>query len=130
MIPRRGINRKKLKVAVYCLLTAATFWFFNEMGNRFSTDINYPVTFEPVEGLILEEHTQSIHVAVSGTGWSIINNQLGFKIDPVFIKLREPGYYKFNTTDYAAFIRSELDGIEMTQIFTEQISCIVKEEND
>jgi hypothetical protein len=123
-------NRKKLKVAVYCLMTAATFWFFNEMGNRFSTDVHFPVRYELSEGLVLEESTDYIFVSVSGTGWRILNNQLGFKIDPVRIRLAEPGRYEIKTIDYAAFIRSELDGIEMKQVFTENLSCVVKQEND
>jgi len=34
------------------------------------------------------------------------------------------------TADYATFIRSELNGIEMKQIFTDNLSCIVKQDND
>lgn len=129
-MPLKIKNRKKLKVAVYCLLTAATFWFFNEMGNRFSTDVHFPVKYELSEGLLLEQATEYIFVSVSGTGWSILNNQLGFKIEPVVISLVKPGKYEIKTIDYAAFIRSELDGIEMKQIFTEMLSCVVKQEND
>ena len=129
-MPWKVRNRKNQKVAVYCFLTAATFWFFNEMGNRFSTDVHFPVKYELSKGLRLEESTDYIFVAVSGTGWSIISNQLGFKIDPVVIHLSQPGKYVIKTADYATFIRSELNGIEMKQIFTDNLSCIVKQDND
>lgn len=129
-MPLQVKNRKQLKVAVYCLLTAATFWFFNAMGNRYVTDVYFPVQYEVAEGLVLDESTDDIIVSVSGTGWNIINNQIGFRLEPVEIRLDEEGRYEIKTVRYITFIRSELDGLEMKQIITEQLGCQVSKVDD
>ena len=129
-MPFKVKNRKKLKVAVYCLLTAATFWFFNTMGNRYVTDVHFPVHYVHADNLIVEQSIDYIIVSVSGTGWNILNNQLGFKINPVEIILKESGRYEIKTVGYSTFIRSELDGLEMKQIITEQLYCKVIKTND
>ena len=129
-MPLQVRNRKQLKVAVYCLMTAATFWFFNAMGNRYSTDVHFPVEYKLADGLSIDQNTDFIVVSVSGTGWNIISNQLGFKIDPVGINIIEEGRYEIATIDYTSFIRAQLDGIEMNQIITEKLMCSVRKEND
>lgn len=129
-MPLQVKNRKQLKVAVYCLLTAATFWFFNAMGNRYVTDVYFPVQYEVTEGFVLDESTDDIIVSVSGTGWNIINNQIGFRLEPVEIRLDEEGRYEIKTVRYITFIRSELDGLEMKQIITEQLDCQVSKVDD
>jgi hypothetical protein len=129
-MPFKVKNRKKLKVAVYCLLTAATFWFFNTMGNRYVTDVHFPVKYKHPDSLTVEQSVDYIIVSVSGTGWNILNNQLGFKIDPVEITLKESGRYEIKTVEYTTFIRSQLDGIEMKQIITEQLDCKLIKTND
>lgn len=129
-MPLQVKNRKQLKVAVYCLLTAATFWFFNTMGNRYVTDVYFPVQYEVTEGFVLDESTDDIIVSVSGTGWNIINNQIGFRLEPVEIRLDEEGRYEIKTAGYITFIRSELDGLEMKQIITEQLDCQVSKVDD
>ena len=129
-MPLQVKNRKQLKVAVYCLLTAATFWFFNAMGNRYVTDVYFPVYYELPNDLALQKSTDDIVVSVSGTGWNIINSQLGFRLEPVEVKLQEQGRYEIKTVGYTTFIRSELAGLEIKQIITEQLDCQVNKAND
>ena len=129
-MPLKVKNRKQFKVAVYCLLTAATFWFFNAMGNRYTTDVGFPVDYEVSQDLILEKATSSILVSVQGTGWNIISNQIGYKIAPVSVNLIEPGRYAIKTSGYTSFIRGELEGIEVKQVITDTLSCLVTKRND
>ena len=124
-MPLKVQNRKKLKVAVYCLLTAGTFWFFNALGNQYSTDINFPVEYELSDGLILKKSSDHIFVLVSGTGWNIINHQIGFNTQPIVIKFDKEGKYFIQSKDYTSFIRGELDNVEIKQFHTDSFTCVV-----
>ena len=129
-MPLKVENRKKLKVAVYCLLTAGTFWFFNALGNQYSTDIHFPVEYDVSDGLILKESPDHIFVTVSGTGWNIINHQIGFSTKPILIKLEKEGKHIIHPIDYTSFIRGELDNVEIKQFHTDKFSCVVTKVND
>ncbi|MDB4835054.1 hypothetical protein OAH12_00545 [Cyclobacteriaceae bacterium] len=118
-------NNKKLKVAVYSLLTAATFWFFNAMTNRYTTIINFPVEYTTEDGLQLVSSDNDILVSVSGTGWNIIGNQLGIKVSPLKIKLVNPGEWLINTDKYTSQIRSGLVSVELKDVITDELKCEV-----
>ena len=51
-------KNKRLKVAVYCVFAAATFWFFNAMSSGYTTEIDFPVRYDVQENqeLVMSEN--------------------------------------------------------------------------
>ncbi len=120
-------NKKKLKVAVYCILTAATFWFFNAMSNRYTTEINFPVEYVITsESGNIVSTDEYIVVSIYGSGWNIVGNQLGFKVVPLEISLEDIGDYHISTKKYTGQIRDGLVGVELKEIITSELVCVVE----
>ncbi len=119
-------KNRRLRVAVYCIITAATFWFFNAMSNRYTTEIDFPVRYEVQNNQELTSSENQILISIYGSGWNIVGNQLGFKVAPLKIKLENDGEYHISTKKYTGDIRNGLVGVELREIITSELICSVQ----
>ena len=78
-------NRTNLKASLACLLFAVIFWFFNELGQQHNVKMLYTVDFEhkihkhtqtDFKKNLSTENNRNIEIAVEGTGWRILHEQL------------------------------------------------------
>ena len=115
---------------MYCILAAATFWFFNAMSNRYTTDIYFPAEYKLSEGFELMDAEDKILISIYGSGWNIVSNQLGFKVAPLKIKLGGDGTYHITTKKYTAQVRSGLVGVDLRGIITTELQCQVQKSSE
>lgn len=90
------VNRKNWKAIILCMMAATVFWFLNALNKKYTTNINFPISFEydakffvPVEPL--PEHIQ---INVSGLGWDLLRRSTGFNVPPLIIPLERPADVK------------------------------------
>ncbi len=81
-----------LKVVVYCLLTAATFWFFSALNKEYDASVRYPVVwnFDQDKFIVVEELPENIQINVSGLGWNLLRVNSGFGLQPLNLRLTDP----------------------------------------
>ncbi|GAA4390021.1 hypothetical protein [Hymenobacter koreensis] len=83
-------ERSFWRVVTSCLLAAVTLWLLNALNKTYTTRISYPLQWNydatqyiPVRPL--EEH---ISVQVTGRGWKLLRNSLGFEVRPAEVTVR------------------------------------------
>ena len=118
-------KNKTIKVAAYCILTAATFWLFTAMSKDYSTTFYFPVEYNLPDSLKIKEQHQNIEIAVLGPGWNILARELGVQVDPLSIKLTISGQYNIKTNKYNAYIRKQLPGLILQDVNTDLIELNV-----
>jgi hypothetical protein len=80
---------KNLRIIIFSILAAATFWFLNALNGTYSTTLRYPIDFryDHDKYIPLEELPKDVQINVSGLGWSLFRNSFGIKVFPVMVKL-------------------------------------------
>ena len=81
-----------LKVVVYCLLTAATFWLFSALNKEYDASVRYPINWllDEQKFIIVEDLPKDIQINVSGLGWNLLRANSGFGLQPLKLSLNEP----------------------------------------
>lgn len=105
----KWVHRYKinLKVAVLCIVSAATFWFLKAMNKDYSYTISVPITFSyPADTYVEIDHVpSSIKTNATGYGWNLMAKKLGIGIDNYVIDLTK---FKSSLTIPTAAIISEI----------------------
>jgi hypothetical protein len=117
-------NRRNWKAVVLCVFTATVFWFFNALNKTYTTNINFPLTFDydnenfiPVGGL-----PQSVRLNVTGNGWELFKRSTGVKLDPLEIPLERPGdVKKIVGTGLKFSFSNQLNGLEINHVLSDTI---------
>jgi len=117
-------NRRNWKAVVLCIFTATVFWFFNALNKTYTTNINFPLTFDydnenfiPVGGL-----PQTVRLNVTGNGWELFKRSTGVKTDPLEIPLERPGdVKKIVGTGLKFSFSNQLNGLEINHVLSDTI---------
>lgn len=113
-----------------CMFAAMVFWFFNALNKNYSTNLNFPVTFEydqeryvPIESL-----PSTVRMNVSGSGWDLFRRSLGFKVSPLVIPLEKPAeVQKIVAASLPAFFADQLERLKINFIITDTIHIGIDE---
>ena len=113
-------NQKNWKAVVLCMIAATVFWFLNSLNKEYTTNINFPLSFEydhryyiPVDKL-----PEEIQMNVTGIGWDLFRRSAGFKIPPLVIPLERP-------SDVKKIVGASLPGLFSSQLGALQINFVV-----
>ena len=115
---KKWVNRYKinLKVAVLCIVSAATFWFLKAMNKDYSYTVSVPITFSyPAEKYIeIDRVPTTLKTNSTGYGWNLMAKMLGIGIDDYVVDLTK---FKFPLTIPTSIIISEVqEQVEGVQI--------------
>src|SRR5687768_7584642 len=117
-------NRRNWKAVVLCIFAATVFWFFNALNKTYTTNINFPLSFEfdkknfvPVNAL--PEH---VRINVTGNGWDLFKRSTGVKISSLEIPLERPAEVKKIVGGNLPLIfSSQLEGLQMNFVLTDTL---------
>lgn len=123
-------NKKNWKAVVLCIFAATVFWFFNALNKNYSTNLNFPVTFDydqehyiPVQAL-----PASVRMNVTGPGWDLFRRSLGFKVPPLVVPLEKPAdVRKIVGTTLPAIFAGQLERLKINFIITDTVHLSIKE---
>lgn len=113
-----------LKVVVYCILTAATFWFFSALNKQYDATVDFPVEwkFDQDKYIATNELPEKIQMNVSGIGWNLLRANSWIKITPVTLRLSDPVAKKQLPGSYFANqVAEELDNLELNYIIEDSL---------
>src|SRR5688500_9404559 len=117
-------NRRNWKAVVLCVFTATVFWFFNALNKTYTTNINFPLTFDydnenfiPVGGM-----PQYVRLNVTGNGWELFKRSTGVKLDPLQIPLERPAEVKKIVGSGLTFaFTNQLSGLEINRVLSDTL---------
>ncbi|MBT1703567.1 hypothetical protein [Chryseosolibacter indicus] len=117
-------NHKNWKAVVLCFLAATVFWFFNALNKTYTTNINFPLTFDydqnnfvPVKSLPRE-----VRINVTGNGWDLFRRGSGVKIPALEIPLERPmETRKIVGSTLPAFFSNQMEGLQINYVLTDTL---------
>jgi hypothetical protein len=109
---------------VLCVFAATVFWFFNALNKSYTTNINFPLSFDydrdnfvPVRNLPAQ-----VRLNVTGNGWDLFKRSTGVKIIPLEIPLERPSdVKKIVGNTLQPFFSSQVDGMELNFVLTDTL---------
>jgi len=113
-----------LKVVVYCILTAATFWFFSALNKEYDASVKYPVewSFDYNKHIIVEELPENIQINVSGLGWNLLRANSGLGLQPLNLKLTDPATnHRLPGSYFASQVAEALDELQLNYIIEDSL---------
>lgn len=117
-------NRKNWRAVVLCIFAATVFWFFNALNKTYTTNINFPVSFDfdkanyvPVNSL-----PRDVRINVTGNGWDLFKRSTGVKAAPLEIPLGRPAEVKkIVGSTLPVIFSSQVDGLEINFVLTDTL---------
>ncbi|EIM78784.1 hypothetical protein A3SI_01971 [Nitritalea halalkaliphila LW7] len=94
-------NVANTKVAVLCLIAAATFWVLNALNkDNYTTVVDYPILFlyNQEEFMPVKKLPSSIKIEVNGNGWDLFRKYFQVNQTPFIIELSDPSARNFILT--------------------------------
>jgi hypothetical protein len=117
-------NRRNWRAVVLCVFAATIFWFFNALNKSYTTNINFPLSFDydrdnfvPVRSLPAQ-----VRLNVTGNGWDLFKRSTGVKVIPLEIPLERPSdVKKIVGNSLQPFFSSQVDGMELNFVLTDTL---------
>jgi YbbR domain-containing protein len=117
-------NRRNWKAVVLCIFAATVFWFFNALNKSYTTNINFPLTFDydkdnyvPVRNLPAQ-----VRLNVTGNGWDLFKRSTGVKVVPLEIPLERPADVKrIVGNSLQPFFSSQVEGMQLNFVLTDTL---------
>jgi hypothetical protein len=117
-------NRRNWRAVVLCVFAATIFWFFNALNKSYTTNINFPLSFDydrdnfvPVRNLPAQ-----VRLNVTGNGWDLFKRSTGVKLVPLEIPLERPSdVKKIVGSSLQPFFSSQVDGMELNFVLTDTL---------
>lgn len=106
------------------------FWFFNALNKNYSTNLNFPVTFDYDEEryLAVSALPGSIRMNVTGSGWDLFRRSTGFKVPPLVVPLEKPAEVrKIVGTTLPAVFAGQLERLKINFIITDTVHLQLEE---
>lgn len=113
-----------LKVVVYCILTAATFWFFSALNKQYDATVDYPVAwdFDQEKYIAIDELPDKLQMNVSGLGWNLLRANSWIKVSPITLHLSDPVSKKRLPGSYFANqVAEELEQLQLNYIIEDSL---------
>ncbi len=113
-----------LKVVAYCILTAATFWFFSALNKEYDASVRYPVqwVFDKDDYIIIEELPENIQMNVSGLGWNLLRTNSGLGLNPISLKLADPAInHRLPGNYFSNQVAEALDELQLNYIIEDSL---------
>lgn len=123
-------NKKNWKAVALCIFAATVFWFFNALNKNYSTNLNFPLTFDydqeryiPVRAL-----PEVVRMNVTGSGWDLFRRSMGFKVPPLVVPLEKPvDVKKIVGTTLPAVFAGQLERLKINFIITDTVRIHIEE---
>lgn len=117
-------NRRSWKAIILCFFAATIFWFFNALNKTYTTNVNFPVTFEfDRENFVPVKKLPSfVRINVTGNGWDLFKRSSGVKSSPLEIPLERPSAVKkIAGSTIPFFFNNQVDGMEINFVLTDTL---------
>ncbi|MDZ7607791.1 MAG: hypothetical protein U5K79_19885 [Cyclobacteriaceae bacterium] len=88
----KPLRRANWTVVLFCLFTAAIFWFFNALNKVYTARINYPMAMAiNTDSLVfVTRPPATIPINVTGGGWQLLKRTISLNNHPIVITPENP----------------------------------------
>lgn len=117
-------NRRNWRAVALCVFAATVFWFLNALNKTYTTNINFPLSFDydresfvPVKNL-----PGQVRINVTGPGWDLFKRSTGVKATPLEIPLERPSdVKKIVGANLPKFFSSQVEGLQINFVLTDTL---------
>lgn len=123
-------NKKNWKAVVLCIFAATVFWFFNALNKNYSTNLNFPLSFDYDQEhyIAVKSLPQTVRMNVTGSGWDLFRRSMGFKVPPLVVPLENPAdIKKIVGTTLPAVFAGQLERLKINFIITDTVRIHIEE---
>ncbi|KAA9331292.1 hypothetical protein F0P96_13650 [Hymenobacter busanensis] len=117
-------ERSFWRVVTSCLLAAVTLWLLNALNKTYTTRISYPVqwSYDASRYIPVRPLEQGVAVQVTGRGWKLLRNALGFDVRPAEVLVRRlPISRSLPGTALRPVLISTMEGLQLNAILTDTL---------
>ncbi len=117
-------NRRNWRAILLCFFAATIFWFFNALNKSYTTNLNFPLSFEYDREQFVPVRTlpAQVRLNVTGNGWDLFKRSAGVKVVPLEIPLERPAdVKKIVGTSLQRFFATQVDGMELNFVLTDTL---------
>jgi uncharacterized protein YsxB (DUF464 family) len=117
-------NRTNWKAVLLCFLAASVFWAFNALNKQYTSNIKFPLVFEydQAKASPLEELPNSLTVNVSGNGWELLSQTLGYKLPTLVVPIEKPlEVKKIIGTTLPPMLASQVGKLQINYVVTDTL---------
>jgi hypothetical protein len=117
-------NRKNWRAVVLCLFAATVFWFFNALNKNYTTNINFPLSFDYNQEnyMAVRPLPELVRINVTGIGWNLFRRSVGLKVPPLVIPLERPTEVrKIVGSTLPPLFANQLDGFQINFVLTDTL---------
>lgn len=117
-------NNKNWKAVVLSLFAATVFWFFNALNKEYTTNLNFPITFDynNKNYVNVEPLPEEISLNVTGVGWNLFRRSLGINLPSLLIPLERPSEVKkIVGSTLPGFISDQLAEMKINFVLTDTL---------
>lgn len=109
---------------MYCILTAATFWFFSALNKKYDATVDFPVNwdYDQTKYIATSELPDKIQMNVSGIGWNLLRVNSSIKITPLKLHLSDPvAKRRLPGSYFANQVAEELENLQLNYIIEDSL---------
>lgn len=117
-------NRRNWKAVVLCILAATIFWFLNALNKTYTTNLNFPLTFEfdRANFIPVRPMPQEVRLNVTGIGWDLFKRSTGVKAASLEIPLDRPAdVKKIDGSNLPRFFSNQVQDLEINFVLTDTL---------
>lgn len=122
-------NRRNWKAVALCLFAATIFWFFNALNKNYTTNINFPLSFDYNQEnyVAVRPLPEQVRINVTGIGWNLFRRSIGLKVPPLVIPLDRPAEVrKIVGSTLPPLFANQLEGFQINFVLTDTLQVALE----
>lgn len=118
--PLRSHNKGDLKIIVFCVFIAVTFWIFNSLNRNFVTQIQYPIKISYDQSKIMsvgKVYPSFLRLNVSSFGWALVRKGFLSSISPLEMEVVSiPDNNCITSSSFQPILAERLKGVKIISV--------------
>jgi len=126
----KPLRRANWTVVLFCLFTAAIFWFFNALNKVYTTRINYPIAIAiNTDSLVfVTKPPSTIPINVTGGGWQLLKRTISLNSNPIIITPENPVKTTFFTAaNLLPEVSNQMTDLNINHIAIDTIFFVIEQ---
>ena len=114
-----------VKVVVFCIIGATTFWFFIAFNKTYTTVFSYPInyTYNKAKFIPLSDLKSTVKISLSGQGWDLLKEYFSLDKKKIDIKLyNRLGKATIRLTQFEESVNNTFTKVTVNNILSDSIN--------
>ncbi|SFC13292.1 hypothetical protein SAMN05421780_10336 [Flexibacter flexilis DSM 6793] len=117
-------KRDEWKVAVICVIVAATIWFLQAMNRKFTTRLRQPIqiSYDSTKMKPLSSLPRYVEINATGVGWNLLRRNLRVAdLQPIAVRVATPNAHYLLGTQLLPLIAEQVQDVKTDFVITDTL---------